>query len=369
MSILQKYCLPVLLFVLAGCTSQTPKLPDAAVKPVVTLDSSEIFNLHSEIVNEDYRIQVRLPASYSSNTTKQYPIIIKVDGQWDFLLATSAYNCIYFDGQMPETLFIGIDWANYEGNIHQIRSRDLLPSPVSYFEGSGNAKKFIEVLQRDILPQLAQRYRLNGQNYLLGGSWGAVFTTYALLQSPELFDGAIAIGGGYEPFEAAFDTVIDQFTVNPDLRDKRLYLGIGRYDEVAPSVLRLADKIESAKLSGLQVKLNYLEGFGHSGMNIPGYAGGYQFLFQRPVVTVTKQVLKHYRGTYKIKGEGDDKLLISVVDGALVARPQEGEPLTLQAKSQTEFYHPGSFYNAIFAGNNVTIETFFGVTEFEKISR
>jgi hypothetical protein len=55
------------------------------------------------------------------------------------------------------------------------------------------------------------------------------------------------------------------------LNGKRLYVGLGKWDPVA---LEYVKELEKANLNGLQLKLDYLDGFGHSGMNIPGYAGG-----------------------------------------------------------------------------------------------
>jgi len=375
----------MLLSVLNACSNITkvdgssadanPSGPE--VTQSVVLESSEIFSLYSATYDQSYRVRIKLPASYQSNTTKRYPVIIKVDGQWDFLLAASAYNCLYFDGQMPETIFIGVDWGDLEGNIHKIRSRDLLPSPVSYFEGSGQAKTFIDVMQQELFPALEERYRLNGQRFLLGGSWGAVFSTYALLERPEFFAGAIAIGADYAPFEAALDALIDKKAGSRQLAGRKLYLGVGQYDAVAPSVLRLADKLENAELKGFDMKLNYLEGFGHSGMNIPGYAGGYQFMFERPSLTLSPENLAKFTGTYRevvdatksaLDSEGErDKLTISMDGDRLVAEGNNTAPLTLTAQAENRFYHPGFFYNLDFEGDRVSLETFFGVTIFERV--
>ncbi len=364
-----KLSLCSLLFAVCACSSQLDTAPADALAPPVTLDSSEIFNLHSEIYSENFRIRVRLPASYAGNLNKRYPVIIKVDGQWDFLLAASVYNCLYFDGQMPETIFVGIDWPDVQGNIHQIRSRDLLPSPIPEFEGSGKASTFIDVLQKEIVPQLSERYRLQDETYLLGGSMGGTFTTYALLERPDFFAGAIAIGGGYEHFEQDFNALIEQHHNSNKLSGKRLYLGVGSHDAIAPAVLRLAEKLEAANLQGFNVKLDHTEGFGHSGMNVPGYAGGYQYMFQRPVEKLDEQTLIKYAGTYALSTELQERLLVSLAGDKLVMQKQGEEPIELLAKSQNEFYHPGIFYQVLFKGNKLIIETFFGVEEFEKISR
>ena len=335
------------------------------VTPVV-LDSSRIFTIFSQTNKQNYRIQARLPGSYQNNPSKQYPVIIKVDGQWDFPLAASVFNNIYFDGQMPETIIIGIDWADVKGNIHATRARDLLPAPMGSFAGSGHAKKFVDVLAKEIIPELNNRFRLNGQEFLLGGSWGATFVTFALLEQPNIFDGAIAIAGDYNTASDVFDKQIKSLSGSNALAGKRLYIGIGAGDAVAPSVLAYAEKLKQAKFAGFQLKLDHLAGYGHSGMNVPGYAAGYQHIFERPQLSLTTEKLNQFVGKYKSVGENPDELVIQAAPQGLIISTDE-EKTTLLAKSENAFYHPGRFLNITFEGTRAKVETFFGETVYERV--
>ncbi len=332
----------------------------------VVLDSTQIFTVHSESLKQTYRIQARLPGSYQSNTTKKYPLIIKIDGQWDFPLAASVFNNIYFDGQMPETIVIGIDWSEVKGNVHALRARDLLPSPITSFENSGHAKEFIAALAKEIIPALNQRFRLNGQEILLGGSWGATFATYALLQQPEVFDGAIAIAGDYKTAGDVFDQQLKSLANSQALTGKRLYLGVGKGDSVAPEVLAYAEKLKAANLTGLNIRVDVLDGYGHSGMNVPGYASGYKYVFERPQLTIAPETLEKLTGKYISTDKDATELIVQVESQKLVALI-DGEKISLLAKSANEFYYPDSFFNLTFEGTQANIETFFGATTFQKV--
>ncbi len=336
--------------------------PDGGQQEVVipvVLESTQIFNIYSKANQQDYRIQVRLPGSYLTNPDKKYPVIIKVDGQWDFPLASSVYNCIYFDGQMPEAIIIGIDWANVTGNIHAIRSRDLLPAPIQRFENSGHAKKFISVLADEIIPALNQRLRLNGQEFLLGGSWGATFTTFALLERPDVFEGAIAIAGDYTSTSTVFDQQLKAIANSKALDGKHLYIGVGKGDSVAADVFAYAEKLKAANLKGFKLKLDSLEGFGHSGMNVPGYASGYKYIFERPQITVAPKDLKKFVGKYTSTVEGWPELVVQIESEKLTATLGEGK-ITLLAETKSDFYHPDSFFNLSFEGSTAKVGTFFG---------
>jgi predicted alpha/beta superfamily hydrolase len=356
----------ILLISLPGCTVN-PKKPTVSqeLNPVV-LESSQIFTLFAPTNQQNYRIRVRLPASYATNTTKKYPMIFKVDGQWDFLLAASAFNCLYFDGQMPETIFVGIDWGDIEGNIHSIRARDLLPSPLPNFAGSGQAKIFVNAIVNDILPELHKRFRLDGQEFLLGGSWGASFATYALLEQPQVFDGAIAIAGDYIVAADAMQQQIQALVGSNALNGKRLYVGLGKYDAVAPTVLNYVETLKKAKLNGLNIKLDYLEGFGHSGMNIPGYAGGFQYMFTRPQITLPNKALQTFVGEYESDDKNANHMSIRIEKERLEAQSADGNTIPLTAKSANAFYHPGRFFNITFTENQAQVETFYGQMNFRK---
>lgn len=354
------------LIFIVGCTSSPTKVAEPPSTTPVTLDSSEIFEVFSVTQDQHYRIRMRLPASYLTDSNKHYPVIIKLDGQWDFLLAASAYNCMYFDGQMPEVVMVGVDWGDVEGDVYAIRARDLLPQSIGRPD-TGQASTFVNVLATEIIPELEKRYRLDGRRFLLGGSWGGVFATYALLENPSVFDGAIAIGPSYGIGMEAMLQQIEKVSGSPAFNDKRLYIGIGKWDPVAPDVSTYAKALTDANVPGLKFKFDELEGFGHSGMNIPGYAGGYQHIFGRPKLSLSSDKLRAVAGIYQMEGS-DKQIQVSAQDEELVVQFPGGGAYSLWAQSETDFYHPGAFYNLIFKDERASLETFFGKAEFVRVS-
>ncbi|BCD96284.1 alpha/beta hydrolase [Marinagarivorans cellulosilyticus] len=332
----------------------------------VVIDSTQIFTVYSPSLDQDFRIQAKLPASFGQTPIKNYPVIIKVDGQWDFPLAANAFNCLYFDGQIPETVIIGIDWGTIEGDVHAIRARDLLPGPVPQYANSGHAKKFVDVIASDIIPELEKRFPLNGQRFLLGGSWGATFATYGLLQRPDIFDGAIAIAGDYSPGRDAVQKRIEYLANTSDLVGKRLYIGVGSWDPVVPGVLELTDSLKKANLNGFDLQLEKLDGFGHSGMNLPGYAGGYQHMFKRAKLDLPKDVLQGFEGKYVNENDESDSFTITIGNEGLIATTAQGQVTHLLAKTENRFYHPGVFVDFYLGHGKAEVETFFGKNNYLK---
>ena len=332
----------------------------------VVMDSTQIFTVYSPSLNQDFRIQVNLPASYGQVPVKKYPVIIKVDGQWDFPLAANAFNCLYFDGQIPETVIIGIDWGSVDGDIHAIRARDLLPGPVPQYAGSGHAKHFVDAIADEIIPQLEKRLPLNGQRFLLGGSWGATFATYGLIERPDTFDGAIAIAGDYHPGRDVMQKQIEDLANTNALAGKRLYIGVGVWDPVVTGVLELTNALKKAELKGFDLKLEQLDGFGHSGMNLPGYAGGYQHMFKRPKLKLPNSTLEQYVGEYINPTVESDTFAITLAADGLVITNAAGQVTHLWAKTDSQFYHPGLFVDVHFSKGKAEVESFFGKNNYLK---
>jgi hypothetical protein len=129
--------------------------------------------------------------------------------------------------------------------------------------------------------------------------------------------------------------------------------------------------LKSAKLSGFNLKLESLADFGHSGMNVPGYAGGYQYMFERPQVSISAAALKQYLGKYvpaHDNSESDNAEGFSLqVEAKQLQLITADETLSLLAKSEREFYLPDTFFNLTFEGNQAKIETFFGETSYKRI--
>lgn len=350
----------------AGCAStRGDRVPSSEPAPVV-LDNTQVFTQYSPTLDHTFRLRVALPASYSSKETATYPLIVKLDGQWDFPLAVGAYNCITFDGQMPEAVIVGIDWGDVEGNIHEIRARDLMPEPTSWFPDGGHARAFINALATEIIPQLEERFRLNDERVLIGGSMSAIFATYALLEAPESFTGAIAIAGDYTATPDVFQQRIKALAGTDALSGKRLYLGVGDLDSVAQSNQDLAATLAKTDLPGFELRFDRLPGFGHSGMNLPGYAAGYQHVFKRPDKAISLAELQAVSGEYTGEGKQSPELIFLIENNGLSAQKADGTRIPLKAKSATEFYHPGMRFDVRFAGDRVSVAYPFSSYEYKR---
>lgn len=116
---------------------------------------------------------------------------------------------------------------------------------------------------------------------------------------------------------------------------------MGKLDPAAKEGVRYCESLSAAKIPGLHVRFDFVDGFGRSGMNIPGYASGFQYLFERPKIVIEPAVLAALAGRYQPVGGGEE-LVLQVGDNGL-QRVSTGEVVNLFALAANSFYHPGVF--------------------------
>lgn len=184
---------------LAGSKPLAARPAEVPAPPPVTLTGTRVETLSSAINGVEYRLDIGLPASFQENGTSAYPLLVLLDADYSFPIARSIVTHLSDRGDLPELVLVGIGYGGAPAyRLH--RTRDYTPTKMP--EGgygpeiqrhSGGGPTFAEVLQREILPRLRERYRATGTRLLVGHSYGGLFGAWALLERPLLFDGYILV--------------------------------------------------------------------------------------------------------------------------------------------------------------------------------
>lgn len=158
---------------------------------------------HSDIVDDDYLLRLRLPPGYTEDASPGYPLIVQLDptfvGLQQYAITAGFVSRYAAQGEWPEAIVVGVD---YPGDSE--RDRDYLPPepPSPSFQGDG-ADRFYRILRDEILPHLEARHAIDpSRRYLLGHSNGGIFAWYAAFRhdpttGPPLFAGVVAADCGY----------------------------------------------------------------------------------------------------------------------------------------------------------------------------
>ena len=147
------------------------------------------IKVRSDILQELRVLNIYLPANYSVDSTKNYPVIYLLDGSKDedFLHISGIvqFGSFPWINILPESIVVGIE------NVD--RKRDFTyPSQNALdqkeFPTAGRSAKFIAFLGQELQPFIETNFRTTDVNTIIGQSLGGLLATEILMKSPDLFD-------------------------------------------------------------------------------------------------------------------------------------------------------------------------------------
>lgn len=144
----------------------------------------------------NYELYIKLPADYSKNKNKTYPVLYYTDAMWHLEMLSGSTEYM-----LEDIILVGISWQldinenlKKERGDHVSRFRDYSISKHSNPEVQnkyqlGQANKHLDFIRNDVIKYVDKTYRTNPNSrtyfgYSLGGEFGA----YILLKQPDTFN-------------------------------------------------------------------------------------------------------------------------------------------------------------------------------------
>jgi predicted alpha/beta superfamily hydrolase len=162
-----------------------------SIKPFTIGESVEFY---SSELGENRIINVYLPASYHSDSTRKYNVIYLLDGsaEEDFIHISGLvqFGSYPWINMLPESIVIGIS------NVDRKRDLTFLTSIAEDkkdFPTSGGSENFMAFIEKELQPKVESMYRTSSVKTIIGQSLGGLLATEILLKKPELFDNYIII--------------------------------------------------------------------------------------------------------------------------------------------------------------------------------
>ena len=307
--------------------------------PEVGILGTQMLKLHSAIVDQDYDLYINLPRDYN-DTTKTFPVLYVLDGQWDFPLASSLYGEQYYDGFVPSMVIVGITWGGVNPNYDTLRARDFTPPMTKKTPQFGNAPKFLQFIKEELIPFIETKYRVNNDRALMGSSLGGLFTLYTLFNETDLFNKYILTSPALTWDDGIIYKYEKKYSEKNNDMPVRLFMGIGQYENVE-TLKKFADTLRSRNYKNLKMQVKVVEGVGHSGAKAGGFTSGMQFAYEKPSLKVDLSILRQYAGNYEVAPNIVVK--IDVEDNNLVAYIPDGTKIILYMQTDKDFYAKG-FY-------------------------
>jgi enterochelin esterase-like enzyme len=235
--------------------------PSTAIPNQVPIANSELHQLYSTHVGQEYQIKIRLPEAYHSSA-ETYPVLYLPDGDHIFAMATDIVQYLLYGQLVPDLIIVSPAYGSKnspELGGTNMRNRDLLPFPQQDMASAPGAAAFLAFFEHELIPFVERTFRVAPHDRtLFGYSFGALFVLFALFTKPTLFTRYIAIDG----FADEFWALEEQYAQTHQALPAKLFLA------PANAMSPLAEKLTARQYDQLTIHHTDLSSADH--FAIPG---------------------------------------------------------------------------------------------------
>ena len=169
------------LFLLIAVTNSLFSQIDTCLNQIIKHEITSIY------VQDHKEYWVSFPLNY--DTTKTYPVIYVLDGQWRFDLIRPIAFDLAGNKKMPGHIIVGLphsDWRKNRGIDYTFsHSRneyndEKVDSTTYNATNSGGGENYYLHLTKEVMKSVNKNYPTNGKNILIGHSYGGYFGSYIL---------------------------------------------------------------------------------------------------------------------------------------------------------------------------------------------
>jgi predicted alpha/beta superfamily hydrolase len=260
----------VLLFLAALCVTAPLSAQDAP-KPWTTLQITSVT------LADTRTVYVATPAGYS-NPVRRFPVLVLLDAEDQDQFNAAVANLRFLAGRaaIPELILVGI--LNGKN-----RGYDLSPvatdSTGKQSPNAGGAKRFVDFILHDVLPEVRAKYRTLPATFLAGHSLGGLVALHAASTRRE-FAGIIAMSPSvwWNDSKAALGYADSLEHLSHPLR---LFISSGELEPaIAPTTRRMVAHLDSVKPTSLSYAHREYSGTSHVMAPLVSLIDGVQYLFE-----------------------------------------------------------------------------------------
>lgn len=275
--------------------------------PSVTLPETEVRNLTSNFVDQEYEISIALPPSYFHRDAdnKKYPTVYLLDGNWYFGTAREVTRSMSFCGGIPEVIVVGIGYPASESlseslkEFWRLRARDDTPVTDKKWEEkekekmsldtieTGGAGAFLQFIKTELIPDLASNYRIERSNQVLAGhSLGGLFALHTLFHESELFQGYIVSSPYLELGDKHIFSTERDYAENNAVLAAKLFMSVGEEEEnmnswMVSNLIRFSTILRSRDFDELMVTNRIFPNLNHCEVMFPALQLGLKWIFSQ----------------------------------------------------------------------------------------
>jgi predicted alpha/beta superfamily hydrolase len=200
----------------------------AAIGQNLAPPAPERFTIHSNVLNEDRAILVRMPAAAQGKKDK-YPVLYLADGDGHINEVGAIIDFLASQNRCTPLIVVGIPNTD--------RTRDLTPTRadakgpdgaiIQAFPTSGGGDKFLEFIQTELFPEIEKRYPVQPYRIFAGHSLGGLLAIHALIAHPDMFNAYIAVSPSLQWDDQHTLHQAQQFFAKQKELNKTLFFSLG----------------------------------------------------------------------------------------------------------------------------------------------
>ena len=272
---------PLFALALASSAGVAHTSEKAPLYPPHAIAGSELRVLPVNAAGRHYQLSVGLPASYSKETSRRYPVVYVTDGYWDFQKLDAIRGSLVFDKVVPEFIIVGLGYAGENLDYGRLRSWELSPVPFGGGPDTGHAADFLATIETEIIPFVEREYRADpAHRVLAGASLGGLFTLYAMYSKPALFSAWVAVTPAVAVNDGWLLGYEQKFAQAGGELKGRLFASMGENENPGflAAILSYNSRVASRKYPQLAYQFRIIDGERHAGMQLESYTRGLRFV-------------------------------------------------------------------------------------------
>lgn len=239
----------------------------------------------SKTLGENRLFSIQLPSSYNKNPKRKYPVMYLLDGPSNLSHTYGTLDFLNLSGEAPELIIVAITNAN--------RTRDFSPaSKNSEKTEGGGADKFLDFIEKELIPYIDSLYRTENYKIITGHGLGGLLAIHSLHTRPHLFQAHFAFSPilSWDDKSQVIDA-IEFFAKTPTLKNF-LYMNIGNEKgKVRTAFDELSEVLYNKKPKGFIFRREYFEKETNMTTPVIGQFYAYRELFANWTFPSEKMIL------------------------------------------------------------------------------
>ena len=161
--------------------------PGADALPPAPADSVVQTTYRSDILGQERELIIHLPRGY--DPTRRYPVLYVLDGSSQDQPLADKLDSLSRVKVVPQTIVVGIPNMSGSNRTFQLVPPFMRTDPANPESPKGTADRFLEFMEKELIPFIATRYGASDTRLFAGNSRGGLLVMYSLIKTPALFAG------------------------------------------------------------------------------------------------------------------------------------------------------------------------------------